>query len=334
MRATAGLLQSGLERWDKRAAASADVYLANSTVVAERIKTIYGIDAEVVPPPPAITPEGHCKRSRALKPAFSSACLRLLPYKNVDAIVDAFVSLPEDRLVIAGSGPFERQLRASAGTNVTFVGQVTDAQVSWLYANCRALVAASYEDFGMTPVEAATFGKPTVALRWGGFLDTIDEGRTGVFFDAPTGEAVADALCRASIDEIGMRTRSANARRASRTCTSSSASPRPFGAARGMNPDAHKNGAFVLWLTGLSGAGKTTLARLLEAEFADRGLGRRGARWRRRPNSSLERSWLLARRQRHERPADRVGCFADRPGGSDRDRRGYLALCRGARGRA
>jgi glycosyltransferase involved in cell wall biosynthesis len=196
VRATAGLLQSGLERWDKRAAASADVYLANSTVVAERIKTIYGIDAEVVPPPPAITPEGHMHELEGVEAGFFLCLSRLLPYKNVDAIVDAFVSLPEERLVIAGSGPFQRHLRTSAGTNVTFVGQVTDAQVSWLYANCRALVAASYEDFGMTPVEAATFGKPTVALRWGGFLDTIDEGRTGVFFDAPTGKAVADALCR------------------------------------------------------------------------------------------------------------------------------------------
>ena len=63
---------------------------------------------------------------------------------------------------------------------------MTDAQLRWLYANCRALVAASHEDFGLTPLEAASFGKPTAALRWGGFLDTIDEGRNGIFFDEPT----------------------------------------------------------------------------------------------------------------------------------------------------
>ena len=108
MRAAAGLLQSTLERWDKRAAASADLYLANSTVVAERIKTIYGIDAEVVPPPPAITPDGPAQQIAGIEPGFVLCVSRLLPYKNVDAVVEAFASLPEERLVVAGSGPDER----------------------------------------------------------------------------------------------------------------------------------------------------------------------------------------------------------------------------------
>ena len=73
-----------------------------------------------------------------------------------------------------------------AGANVKLAGRVTDAELRWLYTNCRALVAASHEDFGLTPLEAAGFGKPTAALRWGGFLDTVQEGDTGVFFDAPT----------------------------------------------------------------------------------------------------------------------------------------------------
>lgn len=194
VRASADLLQSRLERWDKRAAASADVYLANSTVVAERIKTIYGIDAEIVPPPPAITPDGPAQQIEGVEVGFFLCVSRLLPYKNVDAIVEAFASLPEERLVVAGSGPFERSLRAAAGANVTFAGQVSDTELRWLYANCRALVAASYEDFGMTPVEAASFGKPAAALRWGGFLDTIDEGRTGVFFSEPAAHGVVDAI--------------------------------------------------------------------------------------------------------------------------------------------
>ena len=77
---------------------------------------------------------------------------------------------------------------------MTFVGRVTDTELRWLYANCRALVAASYEDFGLTPLEAAGFGKPTAALRFGGFLDTVEEARTGVFFDEPTPRAIAAAL--------------------------------------------------------------------------------------------------------------------------------------------
>jgi glycosyltransferase involved in cell wall biosynthesis len=74
------------------------------------------------------------------------------------------------------------------------LGQVGDAQLRWLYASSVGLVAASYEDFGLTPVEAALFGKPTVALRWGGFLDTIVEGTTGVFFDEPGGRPIAEAV--------------------------------------------------------------------------------------------------------------------------------------------
>ena len=196
LRAAAGLMHSRLEQWDKRAAASADTYLANSTVVAERIKTLYGIHADVLPPPPAITPNGPTRRPEGVEvePGFMLCVSRLLPYKNVDAVVEAFASLPDERLVIAGSGPFESALRATAGVNVTFVGQVADTQLRWLYANCRALVSASYEDFGMTPLEAASFGKPTAALRWGGFLDTITEGRTGVFFEEPTAPAVTAAI--------------------------------------------------------------------------------------------------------------------------------------------
>jgi glycosyltransferase involved in cell wall biosynthesis len=76
------------------------------------------------------------------------------------------------------------------------LGEVTDAGLRWLYASSAGLVAASYEDFGLTPVEAASFGRPTAALRWGGFLDTIVDGSTGVFFDDPSPGPIADAVSR------------------------------------------------------------------------------------------------------------------------------------------
>ena len=194
MQAAARVLRSPLKRWDKQAARSADVYLANSTIVAERIKSIYGIDAEVVPPPPALTPHGPAEAMDGVQPGYFLCVSRLLPYKNVDAVVDAFTDLPGERLIVVGSGPEEQPLRLRAGEAVTFVGDVTDAQLRWLYANCRALIAASHEDFGLTPLEAAGFGRPTAALRWGGFLDTIEEARTGVYFDEPTAPAVANAI--------------------------------------------------------------------------------------------------------------------------------------------
>jgi glycosyltransferase involved in cell wall biosynthesis len=109
-------------------------------------------------------------------------------------VVAAFASLGEVRLVVVGDGPDEARLRAGAGRNVQLVGSVDDQQLGWLYAHARGLVAASYEDFGLTPVEAAAFGKPTAALRFGGYLDTVREGETGVFFERPDPAAIADGV--------------------------------------------------------------------------------------------------------------------------------------------
>jgi glycosyltransferase involved in cell wall biosynthesis len=114
----------------------------------------------------------------------------------VDAVVEAFTDLPGERLVVVGQGPELERLRLRAGANVQLVGAVDDDELRWLYANCVGLVAASYEDFGLTPLEAAAFGKPSAVLRYGGFVDTVRDGETGVFFDAPSSNAVRAAVAR------------------------------------------------------------------------------------------------------------------------------------------
>ena len=187
-------VRPALVRWDRAAAASADRYLANSTAVAQRVERIYGIEAEVVPPPPALTPDGPAEPVAGVEPGFVLCVSRLLPYKNIDSVILAFASLPGERLVVAGSGPDFSALQGLAPPNVTFVGGVTDAELRWLYRESSALVAASHEDFGLTPLEAAGFGKPAVVLRWGGFLDTVAEGETGMFFESPNAQAVARAV--------------------------------------------------------------------------------------------------------------------------------------------
>jgi glycosyltransferase involved in cell wall biosynthesis len=194
VRVAARALRAPLVRWDRRAAASADIYLANSTVVAERIATVYGREAEVLPPPPAVTPDGEHQLVEGLEPGFVLCVSRLLSYKNVDAVVRAFAQLPKEQLVVAGSGPDEPQLKSIAGPNVAFTGRVDDSELRWLYANSVGLVAASHEDFGLTPLEAGTFGRPVAALRWGGFLDTVVEGTNGVHFATPSPGAVAKAV--------------------------------------------------------------------------------------------------------------------------------------------
>lgn len=187
-------LGPALERWDRRAAGSADGYIANSTVVVDRIREFYGLEAELLPPPPALVPDGRAEPVEGLDPGFILCVSRLLPYKNLDTVIRAFAQLRDERLVVVGSGPDEPALRSLAGSNVRLAGAVSDEQLRWLYEKCAALVAASYEDFGLTPLEAAGFGRPSAVLRWGGFLDTVVGGETGIFFDTPTPDAVADAV--------------------------------------------------------------------------------------------------------------------------------------------
>jgi glycosyltransferase involved in cell wall biosynthesis len=190
-------LRPALARWDKHAALSADRYLVNSSAVRDRVRAAYGIEARVLPPPARLTPDGPISRGiDGIAPGFLLCISRLLRYKNVDAAIDAVEALPDARLVIVGSGPDEARLRARAPSNVRLLGMVRDEDMRWLYSSCSALVAPSYEDFGLTPIEAASFGKATVALRYGGFIDTIVEGQTGVFAESPTGDAVRAAIGR------------------------------------------------------------------------------------------------------------------------------------------
>jgi glycosyltransferase involved in cell wall biosynthesis len=187
------LARRPLERWDRKAALSADRYLANSTWVAREIERIYGVDAEILYPPVMIEPAGPQEAVSGIDPGYVLCVARLLPYKNLGAIVSAFDRLPSERLVVVGRGPDEARLHMLAGPNVRFAGTVADAELRWLYANARGLVTAAYEDFGLTPLEAAAFGKPVAALRFGGYLDTVREGETGLFFDLPDPRRIAAA---------------------------------------------------------------------------------------------------------------------------------------------
>lgn len=193
-RAALALLSPALVRWDHAAAASAARYLANSTDVRNRISTLYGIDADVVPAPHAAEPDGPQRPLSAIAPGFLLCVSRLLAYKNLDAVLGALALLPEERLVVVGIGPERARLERLAPGNVSFLGTVDDDVLRWLYASCTALVSASHEDYGLTPLEAAAFGRPSAVLRFGGFLDTVVSGETGVFFDHPEPPAVADAL--------------------------------------------------------------------------------------------------------------------------------------------
>jgi glycosyltransferase involved in cell wall biosynthesis len=198
--AAMAVLGRPLRNWDVSAARRADRYLVNSSLIRDRVKQAYDIDAEVVSPPFTLAVDGPKRAPRVwsdraeLAPGFFLCVSRLLSYKNVRQVVEAFATLPDRRLVVVGSGPDEAVVHAAAGPNVSFTGTVDDDELAWLYANAVGLIAAAYEDFGITPLEAAAFGKPVAALRWGGFLDTVRDGETGVFFDEPTAAAIRGAV--------------------------------------------------------------------------------------------------------------------------------------------
>lgn len=193
-------LRKGLIAWDQAKARGVDKYLANSTVIAQRIKDCYGIDADVVPAPAGIDAAGTQTELASLSDWSSGYFLivsRLLAYKNVAVAIEAFRGL-EERLVVVGSGPLREKLVAQAPSNVRLVEGLSDAELRWTYAHALGLVAPSFEDYGLTPIEAATFGKPAIALRAGGYLDTVAEGTSGVFFDAPEAGAIREAVAGAS----------------------------------------------------------------------------------------------------------------------------------------
>lgn len=196
-RGAVSVLGGALRRWDGRAAHRADVYLACSTVVRSVIEKEYGLEAEVLAPPPAMLPAGpECGVDVA--PGFLLCVARLLPYKNVDLVMEAANKLGGPDLVVVGDGPDRARLAEIAeslgNVRVHFLGRVDDAQLRWLYRNASTLVAASYEDFGLSPLEANAFGRPAVALRAGGFLDSIREGVTGGYFDSLDPGEMADAI--------------------------------------------------------------------------------------------------------------------------------------------
>lgn len=197
--AAVATLGRGLRSWDQRAAASADLYIANSTAIRNAIRDTYGIEAELVHPPATLLPvDGDTRDGEIpnISEPFVLCVARLLPYKNVDVVIDAVLEVAGLNLVVVGTGPERDALasRAKGSARVQLAGTVTDTQLRWLYENCIGLVAASHEDFGLSPIEAASFGKPVAALRAGGYLDTVVDGQTGVFFDSTDLHAVASAV--------------------------------------------------------------------------------------------------------------------------------------------
>jgi glycosyltransferase involved in cell wall biosynthesis len=183
-------LVRALAAWDRRAARRPTRFVANSRNVADRVRLYYGREADVLPCPVDVdrfTPG-------AGDGDYFVVVSRLLAYKAVERAIRACARAGVP-LHVAGTGPHEAALRAlAAGTNTTFHGYLDDAAVNALVGGARAAILPGEEDFGLVPLEAAAAGTPTIALRAGGACETIVEGETGAFFDAPDDASLAAAI--------------------------------------------------------------------------------------------------------------------------------------------
>jgi glycosyltransferase involved in cell wall biosynthesis len=193
------LLQLILHRlriWDTRTAHSADVLLANSSTVKRRIEQVYGRNAIILPPPVDIESFPLCTD----KENYFVVVSRLVPYKRIDLVIEAFAQMPGLRLVVVGDGPEICRLKSRAGQNVAFTGHVGRADLVEIVRRARAFVFAAYEDFGIAMVEAQAAGTPVIAFHRGGSRDivvTSEHGPpTGVLFNGQNAAAVKDAIER------------------------------------------------------------------------------------------------------------------------------------------
>lgn len=195
-----------LRGWDFAAAQRPDRFIAISRTVSDRIARYYRRDSVVLPPPTPLLPDGTGAGERGTSFLVVS---RLVPHKRLDMVIDA-CNRTRQHLVIAGDGPLRRSLRRRAGPTVRFVGAVSDAELADLYRSARAVIVANAEDWGLTAVEAMTYGTPVLAFREGGSTETVLEGVTGEFFDEPIMESLADGIRRirdaaARYDHAGIR---------------------------------------------------------------------------------------------------------------------------------
>lgn len=186
----ARLILHYMRLWDSRTANGVDRWIAISKFISRRIRKVYGKESEVIYPPVDI-------QSFTLQPSkedFYLTASRMVPYKRIDLIVEAFSQMPQRKLVVIGEGPDFEKIKSKAGPNVQLLGYQAFNVLKDHMQRAKAFVFAAEEDFGIVPVEAQACGTPVIAYGKGGALETVIEGQTGVFFREQTVESLIHAV--------------------------------------------------------------------------------------------------------------------------------------------
>ena len=190
------LILNYLRLWDRAASQRVDYFIANSKATAAKIKKYYRREAKVIYPPVEIANgELLIANSKNLDNSYFLIVSQLTPYKKIDVAVEAFNKL-ELPLVIIGEGPQKEYLQKIAKPNIQILGWRPEETTAEYFKNCVAFIFPGEDDFGIAAVEAMKYGKPVLAFKAGGALETILPGMTGEFFEAPEAEVLADGVRR------------------------------------------------------------------------------------------------------------------------------------------
>lgn len=182
--------------WDCRTSNGVDHFIANSHFIARRVKKVYGRNADVIYPPVDVNAFSLCIK----KDDYYFTASRMVPYKKMDLIVEAFGHMPDKKLIVIGDGPEMSKIRAKAGSNVEILGYQSNHVMLTHMQKAKAFIFAAEEDFGITPVEAQACGTPVIAFGKGGTLETIRplgiDKPTGVFFYKQNVDALIQAVSK------------------------------------------------------------------------------------------------------------------------------------------
>jgi len=186
-----------LRMWDKSAADRVDYFIANSRNTSDKIKKVYNRKSEIIYPPVDVNINNLSSENKKFRfeREYFLIVSRLSAYKKIDVAVEAFNKL-ELPLIVIGEGEEKKRLEKMAEKNVKFLGFQPRGVVLRYLNNCQAFIFPGEDDFGIAPIEAMSFGKPVLAYRGGGALETVVENATGEFFDDQTPEILADGVRR------------------------------------------------------------------------------------------------------------------------------------------
>lgn len=178
--------------WDFVSSVRPDFYISNSNFIAKRIQKVYQKAATTIYPPIEIDDF----ILETVKDSYYVTSSRMVPYKKIDLIVEAFSKMPDKKLIVIGDGPDYKKIKSKASSNVEFTGYLSFNKLILKLQKAKAFVFAAVEDFGMLPVEAQACGTPVIALGKGGSLETVKDGITGILFPEQTVESLMLGVSR------------------------------------------------------------------------------------------------------------------------------------------